>query len=952
MRLSPSRQLKTLLTAALLLCLPQIAHAQDYTSNLIGHWTLDETSGASIADSASTNTGTWTDSANDDVTEETTVGRIGTAITFDGINDIINAGTDTSLDTTDNTHTISFWIRKSAANSAGDIVSKGQGSVGGYTSGIGIHPCGANEFKATKFGVVDICFGAMPADTNWHHIVTVWNTDGVRVYVDGTQNAFNSDTSNFQTAANPLIIGNGPNGYFDGTIDDVRIYSRALSAADITALYAYTGINYTCANPDGVTGVIYFNDDEKVLQYCNGSNWASIGPQSSLTSGLAAHWTLDETSGASIADNTGTNTGTWTDGVNNNVAEETTAGQVNTALSFDGIDDEITISGFQAMTAPFSFSAWMNPNAPSTASKYALVIQGDNTNFYIKWDSNFGPAETLGFFSTTGSNVQTSIGTVTPGQWHHIVGTFDGTILRAYNNGIEVSTTASTLIPRSAGSPTIIGSEFNGNIDDIRIYNRLLSATEVQELYNQTVPTCSAPSSNLAAHWTLDETSGSSIADSTGTNTGTWTDGANNDVTEETVAGQINTALSFDETDDIVTVPHHASLDINTAYTVSGWVYFDSSAAASPKRPSLISKNDTGGWGSGWVIGRTSGGGDIIGGNIRLAVQHDRNSSSPNADYSGWVYPVDTWNYVTITWDGNTVNYYLNAALVDTGTITIPPDTGAGDLLIGYGRSNWYTRYHAGRIDDLRIYDRALPLLQIQELYGASGGSCTVSNCASPFGVKSEIVFNSDYNIMQYCNGNEWQAFQGGCPASIAPNAKQGYFVLTNTTYDGNIGGANDACLTDLQANNWLGKSSATISSENVKAFLCTNSGFSGWDECAQLTPNTEYFFAKSGDTTAGGASFTSTSQGYGPGDNANWSGATYFNGSYSYWTGVRTSSATLWGDETASSDHECTEYWDDNSAGAVGRTGSSNNTDDDRWNDVSVTCDQFNHLICIVHPQ
>ncbi|MGH1376095.1 MAG: LamG domain-containing protein [Alphaproteobacteria bacterium] len=787
MRLFPSRQIKIALTATLLLCLPQTTHAQDYTSNLVGHWTLDETSGTIATDSSSSGIDGTISGLNP--ATQSIPGQIATAFNFiDGNTNRIIMGDN--LDLTGSPLTLSAWINPNSMEDWDAIIDKltGSGNYRMYLSSSGAIRFGIRASDST-YEEMSTSGSTITTGTWQHVLVTYDNVNTGRIYINGTLAATKTDFSVTRgNTGSSLYIGYTQNNsrWFDGGIDDVRIYDRILTTADITALYAYTGINYTCTNPDGVTGEIQFNDDEKVLQYCNASNWTGIGPKSSLSAGLIGHWTLDETSGASIADSTGSNTGTWTDGVNNDVAEETTIGQNATALSFDGTDDYIVSNSSGSITYPTTFTAWIKTSA--TSDGVVISYERENSTIgtfgiIINASGTARIASQAGLSNGTGINSTTNVNT---GNWVHIAGVMEsGNTARIYVNGTlenagvinaPIAGTSKHYIGAMNASGAGIVKYFNGEIDDPRIYNRSLSTAEIQKLYNSTISSCTPPATNLVAHWNMDETSGASIADTTGTNTGTWTDGANNDVTEETVAGQVNTALSFDETDDIVTVSHDASLDINTAYTVSGWVYFDSSAAASPITPSLISKNNTGGWGSGWVLGRASAGGNIIGGNIRLSVQHDRGISSPNADYSGWVYPVDTWNYVTITWNGNTVNYYLNASLVDTGTITVPPDTGAGDLIVGYGRSNWYNTYHAGRIDDLRIYDSALSLTRIQELYGATGGACTVSNCASPFGVKSEIVFNSDYDVMQYCNGDEWIAMGpqgnggGGCtnPTGLA----------------------------------------------------------------------------------------------------------------------------------------------------------------------------------------
>ena len=70
--------------------------------------------------------------------------------------------------------------------------------------------------------------------------------------------------------------GDESNGYFDGIIDDARIYDRALSAPDVAALYAAAGGG--CSNPSGAAGEIVYNADFNVVQYCNGTNWKAMGP--------------------------------------------------------------------------------------------------------------------------------------------------------------------------------------------------------------------------------------------------------------------------------------------------------------------------------------------------------------------------------------------------------------------------------------------------------------------------------------------------------------------------------------------------------------------------------------------------------------------------------------------------------------------------------------------------
>lgn len=183
-----------------------------------------------------------------------------------------------------------------------------------------------------------------------------------------------------------------------------------------------------------------------------------------------------------------------------------------------------------------------------------------------------------------------------------------------------------------------------------------------------------------------------------------------------------------------------------------------------------------------------------------------------------------------------------------------------------------------------------------------------------------------------------------------------GYFVAYSTSLDGNMGGmkgADELCFQDLDANNWLGKSSAgTLTRERVQAFLCDS------ESCNSLAPNTKYFFAVSGFVGSGGDSFTTTSTGVGPGDADIWSAATKFNAFTAFWTGRGLDSATQWG--ITSLESGCCTFadtcgdWTSNSGGLNGTIGMSAATDQNRWNLSDPACNEnaSHRIICIVQPE
>ncbi|PCJ98193.1 MAG: hypothetical protein COA45_08575 [Zetaproteobacteria bacterium] len=1127
MRLSPVRFIKLSLIGIALLC-PGASYAQspppDYTTGLVGHWELDETSGSSIADSSGSNTGTWVDGVNNDVAEETITGQINTGLTFDGSDDGIDAGNDASLQITGDM-AISAWINANSVSGRQRIVgwqSAGEAEVENNLYALTID--GNDIFITHEYGAgsnVGLTYNTTLTTGTWYHIVMSRDvaTDQISVYLNGTlvsTQGYANDPTGGSTGR--MYIGYFPSMAwdFDGTIDDVRVYNRTLSATDITALYNYTGTNYTCTSPNGVTGEMIFNADVSALQYCNSSSWVGIGPADTLKNGLVGHWELDETSGTTVTDNsssgnngsmgggmdaasdttsgkistslnfdgddnivigaaannfddifigggtisywvyptnwgtfgrvidksdTGTfppnagwhsqgtpsiikfshafsttygdwetgastlplnqwshvtiaynsdsttntpaiyinasslavstpstpvgtavsdaahpvtigsrqgggnyitgniddvrmydrtlsatevsklyglgssctattsnlighwkldetsgaviadssvnsNTGTWTDGVNNDVTEETIAGQDGTAIAFDGVDDSINVgndANLNITDNTMTISGWIKKSTANQTNR--MFRRGiDGTDGYQFSIGQSGCTSTQITFSKYYVSHFCFDGVPADTNWHHYAVVVDTTGMSAYVDGVQTDSNSNTANIRTSVEVGIMNSI--GSLDDFRIYSDALTSLEIAELYGSTGGICTSrnctspaglqgeilfntdydvmqycngsnwiamgpagnggggctnptglaaelryntdfdtvqycegdewisvigqgvniPQNGLVAHWTMNETTGSTIADSSSaSNNGIWSDGVNDDTTEETISGVNAAALSFDETNDVITVSHDATLDINTAYTMSSWVYFDSTVAGTI-RPSLISKNNTGGWGSGWIIGRTSGGGNIINGKIRLAVQHNRDGSAPSSDYTGWLFPIDTWNYVTVTWDGSAVNYYLNATLIYTGAISVAPDTGSGDLLIGFARSNWSSTFDSGNMDDMRLYNRALTQPEIQIIYEASNDACL----ATPLNVNT-LCKNGSYHV-------------GNSPDGGAP------MYMTNITYENASGPWDDATYDDAPAD------SLTDGDGNTAALVADPTTHAAAEYCDSLT--------------------------------------------------------------------------------------------------------------------
>jgi hypothetical protein len=210
------------------------------------------------------------------------------------------------------------------------------------------------------------------------------------------------------------------------------------------------------------------------------------------TSGLSGYWSFDEGSGTTVFDSSGNgNTGTLING------PTWTTGQVGGALNFDGANDHVFIppsTSINSIANSLTLSLWINVDAYSSFPRH---LSGPGFKYEQDASGTIGitlrnaGGEIGEVFSVTGEPA---------GTWQHLVATWDGTILRTYKNGVEIANLATFGSTIGIGA-TFIGtangafsSFFDGKIDEVRIYNRELSPTEVQDLYNvESGPDTTAP---------------------------------------------------------------------------------------------------------------------------------------------------------------------------------------------------------------------------------------------------------------------------------------------------------------------------------------------------------------------------------------------------------------------------------------------------------------------------
>ena len=216
-------------------------------------------------------------------------------------------------------------------------------------------------------------------------------------------------------------------------------------------------------------------------------------------SGLVGWWKFDDIANDSVGSNNGTISGgvTYVDG------------KIGRAVSFDGVDSCVVVGkplSLVNLTNGLSVSAWIKTNTSalqrqiagdsypnSGGAWFGYTLEDYANNYYRFYVENSANPTSGGMVY-----VQNTAGSVPPNKWTHLVGTYDGAgNLRMYVNGILNNSTASSTVSTINASTRrfMIGASdngtactgfYNGSIDDVRVYNRALSATEIEEFYNQT----------------------------------------------------------------------------------------------------------------------------------------------------------------------------------------------------------------------------------------------------------------------------------------------------------------------------------------------------------------------------------------------------------------------------------------------------------------------------------
>jgi len=220
---------------------------------------------------------------------------------------------------------------------------------------------------------------------------------------------------------------------------------------------------------------------------------ATVGASPGSIVGL---WHLDEGTGTNASDSSGNNNGgtiygaTWAGSGN---------GMFGDALSFDGTDDyvEVADSSSLDLTGSITVEGWINLTSfsqPATVAAKWKDTGGTNGRGYLLTVATDGTPRF--YISTDGSNYPRATGSaLSLNTWYHLAGTYDGTSIKLYVNGTLVATTPQAGAMFLNSEPLLIGANdgyggtarkfTNGVIDEVRIWDRALTITEIADNYGR-----------------------------------------------------------------------------------------------------------------------------------------------------------------------------------------------------------------------------------------------------------------------------------------------------------------------------------------------------------------------------------------------------------------------------------------------------------------------------------
>ena len=390
-------------------------------------------------------------------------GIINNGFSFDGVNDYISISPTFGSTFSNNAspHSYAAWIYPTnITDTYNFIIQNGSGAKGTSmlisTSKLSFFFGGGSNVTSTAGGVINV--------NQWNHVVCAYDGAGVvKFYVDGSLITTGAASWTDAAGATNTYIGSyaGATHYFNGIIDEVGVWNRELIASEVTELYnSGAGKQYP-------TGILPLWND------------------------LLAYYTADNTPNDAL------------DTYNGTLVNGTTYGTgiINQGFSLDGVNDTVdfgNVLDFDGST-PFSISCWINGSSLGSTTKIFLAKCSNTTPFN---GYTFGVTSAKNVYFQLSNDANTNFlaiintATLSDSTWYHCLMTYDGSKsssgLKVYvDNALNTQTIFSDTLTGSISNTKSFkigardnGFFYGGLVDEISVFNRELTASEVTQLYN------------------------------------------------------------------------------------------------------------------------------------------------------------------------------------------------------------------------------------------------------------------------------------------------------------------------------------------------------------------------------------------------------------------------------------------------------------------------------------
>jgi hypothetical protein len=277
-----------------------------------------------------------------------------------------------------------------------------------------------------------------------------------------------------------LNVGNSGEGSFTYTVSESTAWLTASPASGSAPGNVTVTVNTTGLAAGTYTGSVTITAPDAAESPREVPVTLTVNP-ARTANGLVGAWAFEETSGDSALDTSGRrNTGALQG------PTRTANGMYGRGLVFDGADDWVTIADNATLDLrnAMTLEAWVKPDALANVWRTILIKEQTSQLSYALY-ANTDAGGPSGHAYTDRDNGVAGPDRLPQGEWSHVATTWDGATLRVYVNGAEVASIPLEDEIRTSsgalriGGNAIWGEWFDGQIDEVRVYNRALSPEEI-----------------------------------------------------------------------------------------------------------------------------------------------------------------------------------------------------------------------------------------------------------------------------------------------------------------------------------------------------------------------------------------------------------------------------------------------------------------------------------------